>query len=105
VELNGRKFFVEEALRAPFGLVKAWRADESGNLEYRYSSLNCNAIMAMACDYTVAEVEEIVPVGTIPPDRVGTAAPFVQAVVQGLSLAEHDDIYRQHWIKIGKLQA
>ena len=44
----------------------------------------------MACDYTVAEVEEIVPVGTISPDRVGTAAPFVQAVVKGLSLAEHE---------------
>jgi acetate CoA/acetoacetate CoA-transferase alpha subunit len=104
VELNGKKFFVEEALRAPVGLVKAWRADESGNLEYRYSSLNCNAIMAMACDYTVAEVEEIVPVGAIPPERVGTAAPFVQAVVKGLSLAEHDEIYRQHWLKIGKLR-
>ena len=57
----------------------------------------------MACDYTVAEVEEIVPVGTIPPDRVGTAAPFVQAVVKGLSLAEHDEIYRQHWLRTGKL--
>jgi acetate CoA/acetoacetate CoA-transferase alpha subunit len=104
VEVKGKKYFVEEALRAPFGLVKAWRADESGNLEYRYSSLNCNPAVAMACDYTVAEVEEIVPVGTIPPERVGTAAPFVQAVVQGLSLAEHDEIYRQHWIKIGKLK-
>lgn len=103
IEVNGIKCFVEPALRAPVGLVKAWRADESGNLEYRQTSVNCNPIVAMACDYTVAEVEEIVPVGAIPPERVGTAAPFVQAVVQGLSLEVHDDIYRRHWLKIGKL--
>lgn len=103
IEVNGIPCFVEAALRAPVGLVKAWRADESGNLEYRHTSMNCNPMVAMACDYTIAEVEEIVPVGTIPPERVGTPAPFVQAVVKGLSLEEHDEIYRQHWLKIGKL--
>jgi len=103
IEVNGIKCFVEPALRAPIGLVKAWRADEMGNLEYRHTSMNCNPMVAMACDYTIAEVEEIVPVGTISPERVGTAAPFVQAVVRGLSLEQHDDIYRQHWLKIGKL--
>lgn len=103
VEVNGIKCFIEPALRAPVGLVKAWRADEMGNLEYRYTSVNCNPMVAMACDYTVAEVEEIVPVGTIPPERVGTPAPFVQAVVKGLSLQEHDEIYRRHWLEIGKL--
>lgn len=103
IEVNGIKCFVEPALRAPIGLIKAWRADEMGNLEYRHTSMNCNPMVAMACDYTVAEVEEIVPVGTISPERVGTPAPFVQAVVKGLSLEEHDDIYRHHWLKIGKL--
>ncbi|VBB09882.1 3-oxoacid coa-transferase subunit a [Lucifera butyrica] len=103
IEVNGMKCFVEPALTAPFGLVKAWRADESGNLEYRHTSMNCNPMVAMACEYTIAEVEEIVPVGTIPPERVGTAAPFVQAVVKGLSLTEHDEIYRRHWLKTGKL--
>jgi acetate CoA/acetoacetate CoA-transferase alpha subunit len=103
IEVNGIRCFVEPALRASIGLVKAWRADEMGNLEYRHTSMNCNPVVAMACDYTVAEVEEIVPVGTILPERVGTPAPFVQAVIQGLSLEQHDDIYRQHWLKIGKL--
>ena len=42
---------------------------------------------------------------TIPPERVGTPGPFVHAVVQGLTLAEHDDLYRQHWLKTGKLLA
>ncbi|MDR3561934.1 MAG: 3-oxoacid CoA-transferase subunit A [Negativicutes bacterium] len=105
IEVNGMKCFVEPPLTAPFGLVKAWRADEMGNLEYRHTSVNCNPMVAMACDYTIAEVEEIVPVGTIAPERVGTPGPFVQAVVKGLSLAEHDEIYRQHWLKIGKLIA
>jgi acetate CoA/acetoacetate CoA-transferase alpha subunit len=62
-------------------------------------------MVAMACDYTIAEVEEIVPVGAIAPERVGTPGPFVHAVVQGLSQAEHDARYRQHWIKTGKLLA
>ncbi len=105
IEVNGVPCFVEPPLRAPVGLVKAWRADEMGNLEYRYTSMNNNALVAMACDYTIAEVEEIVPVGTIPPERVGTPFAFVHSVVKGLSLAEHDEVYRKHWVKIGKLPA
>jgi len=104
INVNGVDCFAEPALTAPFSIVKAWRADELGNLQYRYSSMNCNPIVAMAGEYTIAEVEEIVPVGTIPPECVGTAAPFVNAVVKGLSLEEHNKIYRDHWIKIGKLK-
>lgn len=105
INVNGMDCFVEPAIRAPYSIIKAWRADEIGNLEFRYTGLNCNAIYGMAGDYTIAEVEEIVPVGTIPPERVGCAAPFVNAVVKGLSLEEHNEIYRQHWLKIGKLKA
>ena len=104
INVGGMDCFVEAAIRAPISIIKAWRADEIGNLEFRYTGLNCNATYAMAGDYTIAEVEEIVPVGTIPPERVGCAAPFINAVVQGLSIEEHDELYRQHWLKIGKLQ-
>jgi acetate CoA/acetoacetate CoA-transferase alpha subunit len=103
IDVAGMKCFVEPAIRAPFSIIKAWRADEIGNLEFRYTGLNCNAIYGMAGDYTVAEVEEIVPVGDILPERVGCAAPFVNAVVRGLTLEEHNEIYRRHWLKIGKL--
>lgn len=103
IDVNGVKCFVEPALTAEISIIKAWRADELGNLEYRYSGLNCNPIVAMAGEYTIAEVEEIVPVGTIPPERVGTPAPFVNAIVKGLSQEENDELYRQHWLKIGKL--
>ena len=105
INVDGVDCFVEPAIRAPFSIIKAWRADEIGNLEFRNTGLNCNATYGMAGDFTIAEVEEIVPVGTISPERVGCAAPFVNAVVQGLSLEEHDEIYRQHWLKIGKLKA
>ena len=104
MNVNGMDCFVEPAIRAPFAIIKAWRADKMGNLQFRYTGLNCNAIYGMAGDYTIAEVEEIVEVGEIPPDRVGCPGPFVNAVVQGLSLKEHDELYRQHWLKIGKLK-
>ncbi|MPM70969.1 Acetate CoA-transferase subunit alpha [bioreactor metagenome] len=66
ININGLDCFVEPAIRAPYSIIKAWRADEIGNLEFRYTGLNCNAIYGMAGDYTIAEVDEIVPVGTIP---------------------------------------
>lgn len=104
INVNGVDCFVEPAIRAPFALIKAWRADKIGNLEFKYTGLNCNATYGMAADYTIAEVEEIVEVGEIPPERVGLACPFVDAVVQGLSMEEHIKIYREHWLKTGMLE-
>ncbi|MDC3961717.1 CoA transferase subunit A [Polyangium jinanense] len=101
--LNGREYFVEEALRAQVSIIKGWRADPLGNVEFRHTSLQNQRDIAMAGDFTIAEVNEIVPVGTIPPDRVGCPGPFVQAVVQGHSLEEQHELYRNHWIKIGRL--
>ena len=103
ITLNGKEYFVEEALRADVALVKGWRADELGNVEFRYTSAQNQCDIAMAADYAIVEVNEIVPVGTIPPDRVGIPGPFVKAVVQGMSLAEQNDHYRNHWIKLGRL--
>ena len=103
VHVNGMDCIVEPALTAPIAMVQAWRADEIGNLQYRGTSRNNNHDMAMAGTFTIAEVSEIVPVGTIPPENVGTPGPFIDAIVQGLSIEEHDELYRRHWLKIGKL--
>ncbi|RAI45976.1 CoA transferase subunit A [Rhodoplanes roseus] len=103
IMLNGKEYFVEEALRADVALVKGWRADELGNVEFRYTSAQNQCDIAMAADYAIVEVNEIVPVGTIPPDRVGIPGPFIDAVVQGQTLAEQNDHYRNHWIKLGRL--
>lgn len=103
VNVEGVDCFVEPALTAEVSIVKAWRADELGNLQYRYTGLNNNPEIAMAGKYTIAEVNEIVPVGTIPAECVGTPGVFVNAVVQGHSLEEQQDIYRKMWLSKGKL--
>ena len=103
ITLNGKEFFVEEALRADVSIIKGWRADPLGNIEFRGTGGLNQREIAMAGDFAIAEVNEIVPVGTIPPDRVGCPAPFVKAVVQGYSLEEQHARYRNHWIKLGRL--
>lgn len=103
VNVNGLDCFIEPALTAEVSIVKAWRADEFGNLEFRGTSLNDNAEVAMAGKYTIAEVNEIVPVGSIEPERVGCPGVFVDAVVQGYTVEEQDNIYRKVWLEQGKL--
>jgi acetate CoA/acetoacetate CoA-transferase alpha subunit len=103
VTVSGKEYFVEEALRAEVSIVKGWRADPLGNVEFRYTSQQNQCDVAMAADYAIVEVNEIVPVGTIPPDRVGIPGPFIDAVVQGYTLAEQQELYRNHWIKLGRL--
>lgn len=103
VTLNGKEYFIEEALRAEVSIVKGWRADPLGNVEFRYTSQQNQRDIAMAGDFSIVEVNEIVAVGDIPPDRVGIPGPFINAVVQGYSLAEQNDLYRNHWIKLGRL--
>ncbi len=105
VRLNGREYFIEEALTADVSIIKGWRADPLGNVEFRFMAAQNQKDLAMAGDFTIAEVNEIVPVGTIPPERVGCPGPFVDAVVQGESLEEQHERYRRHWIKLGRLRA
>ncbi len=103
VNVNGLDCFIEPALTAEVSIVKAWRADEFGNLEFRGTSINDNAEVAMAGKYTIAEVNEIVPVGSIKPERVGCPGVFIDAVVQGYTVEEQDNIYRKIWLQQGKL--
>lgn len=78
-----RVYLVETALRADVALVAARRADYHGNLEYALTARNFNPLMAMAAELTVAEVEDIVPVGSIPPDAVVTPGMVVSLLVSG----------------------
>ncbi len=80
---DGREYLLERALTADFALVKAWRGDPMGNLVYRKTARNFNPIMAMAGRITIAEVEELVPVGGLDPDEVHTPGIFVQRILQG----------------------
>ena len=81
--IGGRHYVLEQALRGEFALVKAWTADEAGNLVYRRTARNFNPMMATAARITIAEVEEIVPAGALPPDGIHTPGVFVQRLVRG----------------------
>jgi len=78
-----REYIMECALTADFALVKAWKADAMGNLVYRKTTRNFNPVMATAGRITIAEVEQIVPVGSLDPDSIHTPGIFVQRILQG----------------------
>lgn len=81
LDIDGRTFLLERPLKADFALVSAKRADYYGNLEYALTSRNFNPVMAMAATTVIAEAEDIVPVGVIPPDAVGTPHVLVKHLV------------------------
>jgi 3-oxoacid CoA-transferase subunit A len=80
---DDREYIMERALTADFALVKAWKADAMGNLVYRKTTRNFNPVMATAGRITIAEVEQIVPVGSLDPDCIHTPGIFVQRILQG----------------------
>jgi len=82
-EFDGRRYLLERAIRADWGLVKAWRGDRMGNLQYRLTARNFNPLCAMAAKVTVAEVEELVDVGALSPDQIHTPGIYVHHVVVG----------------------
>lgn len=81
VEIGGRTFLLEMPIKADFALVNAKRADRRGNLEYAMTARNFNPIIAMAATTVIAEAEDIVPVGAIPPDTVVTPHVVVDYLV------------------------
>lgn len=76
-------YILETGLVADVSLVKAWRGDTEGNLVYRKTARNFNPNMATAGRVTVAEVEELVPIGTLDPDHIHTPGIYVQRIIQG----------------------
>jgi acetate CoA/acetoacetate CoA-transferase alpha subunit len=81
IEVNGKAFLLETALRADFALVHAFLADYLGNLAYALTARNFNPVMAMAADTVIVTAEHIVPVGVIAPDHVVTPGPLVDYLV------------------------
>ncbi|HOP20583.1 MAG TPA: CoA transferase subunit A [Amphiplicatus sp.] len=81
---NGETYILETGLVADLSIVKAWKGDTQGNLVYRKTSRNFNPMMATAGKVTVAEVEEIVPTGSLDPDHIHTPGIFVQRIFAGV---------------------
>ena len=80
---NGKPHILEEALTADFAIVKAWKGDTEGNLIYKATARNFNPMMATAGKITIAEVEEIVPAGSLDPNEIHTPGIFVQRIFKG----------------------
>jgi acetate CoA/acetoacetate CoA-transferase alpha subunit len=81
VEVEGKSYLMELALRGEVAVIKAWKADSSGNLIYRRTARNFNPLMAMAADFVIAEVEEIVQTGELDPDAIVTPGTMIHMIV------------------------
>lgn len=82
-DFDGKTYLMERWLRADFSLVKAWKGDTAGNLIYRGTARNFNPMMAAAGKVTIAEVEELVPVGQLDPNHIHTPGIYVHRIFQG----------------------
>ncbi len=82
-QFDGEWYVMESGLVADLSIVKAWKGDESGNLLFRRTARNFNPMMATAGKVTIAEVEEIVPVGVLDPDQIHTPSIYVNRLIQG----------------------
>jgi 3-oxoacid CoA-transferase subunit A len=82
-EFNGKMYVLEKAFDADFAIVKAWKGDEAGNLIFKGTARNFNPCMCGAAKITVAEVEEMVPLGTLDPNFIHIPGIFVQRIFQG----------------------
>ena len=82
-EFDGRPYVMERGLKADFALIKAWKGDPAGHLIYRKTARNFNPMMATAGAITIAEVEELVPVGQLNPNEIHTPGIFVHRIFQG----------------------
>jgi len=80
---NGKEYLMEYAFQADFALVKAWKGDTMGNLVFKATARNFNPLMAMAGKITIAEVEQLVPAGTLDPDHIHTPGIYVHRIFQG----------------------
>lgn len=84
IELDGKLWLLEPALRADFALVQAFLADYLGNLSYALTARNFNPVIAMAADTVIASADNIVPIGVISPDHIATPAPVVDYLIANL---------------------
>jgi 3-oxoacid CoA-transferase subunit A len=100
-DFEGRTYLLERGITGDFAIVKAWRADRHGNLQFRRTSRNFNPLCAMAGRITIAEVEEVVEVGVMDPDQVHLPGIFVQRVVTPAVGARHQKRIERRTVRQG----
>lgn len=82
---NGKEYLMEYAFDSDYAIVKAWKGDTDGNLIYKATARNFNPLMAMAGKITIAEVEELLPAGSLNPDEIHTPGIYVHRIFQGVN--------------------
>jgi len=97
-EFNGKMHVLEYAFKADFAFVKAWKGDEAGNLIFKGTARNFNPNMCGAAKITVAEVEELVPAGSLDPNHIHIPGIFVQRIFQGETYEKRIE-QRTIWLK------
>jgi 3-oxoacid CoA-transferase/3-oxoacid CoA-transferase subunit A len=90
---DGKDYLLESWLKADFSLVKAWKGDTAGNLIFKGTARNFNPMMATAGNITIAEVEELVPAGSLDPNQIHTPGIFVQRIFQGTNYEKRIEQY------------
>ncbi len=94
-DFRGETYIMEEGIFADLSIVKAWKGDEAGNLIYRKTARNFNPVAATCGKVCIAEVEELVPVGSLDPDQIHTPGIFVNRIIKG----EHEKRIEQRTIR------
>ncbi|HAT84707.1 CoA transferase subunit A [Cohaesibacter gelatinilyticus] len=96
-DFDGETYILERGIKTDLAIVKAWKGDEKGNLTYRKTAMNFNPECATAGKVTLAEVEEIVPVGSLDKMAIHTPEVYVQRMIQG----EHEKRIEQRTVRAG----
>lgn len=94
-EFDGETYILERGIVTDLAIVKAWKGDHQGNLIYRKTARNFNPVVATAGRVTLAEVEELVSVGSLDPEKIHTPSIFVQRVIEG----EHEKRIEQRTLR------
>ncbi|AGF55866.1 CoA transferase subunit A [Clostridium saccharoperbutylacetonicum] len=102
--VDGKEYLVFPSIKADIALIKGYKADKLGNIVYRGTTKGTNTSMALAADLVIAEVDEIVEVGEIPPDSVGTPGILVDIIVQGDSLEDRTKYFEDLWTRTKKMK-
>lgn len=102
--VDGKEYLVFPPIKADVALIKGYKADKLGNIVYRGTTKGMNTSMALAADLVIAEVDEIVEVGEIPPDSVGTPGILVDMIVQGDSFEDRTKYFEDLWIRTNKMK-
>ncbi|WP_017210531.1 CoA transferase subunit A [Clostridium beijerinckii] len=102
--VDGKEYLVFPAIKADVALIKGYKADKFGNILYRGTTKGTNTSMALAADLVIAEVDEIVEVGEIPSDSVGTPGILVDIIVQGDSFEDRRKYFEDLWTRTNKMR-